>query len=36
MAIMTSILLVEDDPDIANLLDLHLSDEGYEVDIVSR
>ena len=36
MATMTSILLVEDDPDIANLLDLHLSDEGYEVDIVSE
>jgi DNA-binding response OmpR family regulator len=36
MATMTSILLVEDDPDIASLLDLHLSDEGYDVDIVTE
>lgn len=36
MATMTSILLVEDDPDIASLLDLHLSDEGYEVDVVTN
>lgn len=28
------ILLVEDDDDIANLLDLHLSDEGHRVDVV--
>ena len=28
------ILLVEDDEDIADLLDLHLSDEGHEVDCV--
>lgn len=28
------ILLVEDDDDIANLLDLHLSDEGHQVDVV--
>jgi DNA-binding response OmpR family regulator len=28
------ILLVEDDPDIADLLELHLSDEGHEVDAV--
>jgi len=28
------ILLVEDDDDIADLLDLHLSDEGYQVDVV--
>jgi DNA-binding response OmpR family regulator len=33
---MASILLVEDDPDIASLLDLHLSDEGYDVDIVTE
>lgn len=29
-----SILLVEDDADIADLLHLHLSDQGYEVDVV--
>ena len=29
-----TILLVEDDADIADLLHLHLSDEGYEVEIV--
>jgi DNA-binding response OmpR family regulator len=28
------ILLVEDDADIADLLKLHLTDEGYEVDVV--
>ena len=28
------ILLVEDDPDIADLLKLHLSDEGHAVDVV--
>jgi DNA-binding response OmpR family regulator len=28
------ILLVEDDADIADLLELHLTDEGYEVDAV--
>lgn len=28
------ILLVEDDDDIAGLLDLHLSDEGHRVDVV--
>lgn len=28
------ILLVEDDGDIADLLDLHLSDEGHRVDVV--
>jgi len=28
------ILLVEDDPDIADLLELHLSDEGHAVDVV--
>lgn len=28
------ILLVEDDDDIADLLDLHLGDEGHEVDVV--
>lgn len=32
---MKSILLVEDDPDIADLLDLHLADQGYTVDVVS-
>lgn len=35
MASAKSILLVEDDDDIADLLDLHLSDEGYDVEIVS-
>jgi two-component system, OmpR family, alkaline phosphatase synthesis response regulator PhoP len=30
-----SILLVEDDSDIADLLHLHLSDQGYEVDVVT-
>lgn len=28
------ILLVEDDPDIADLLELHLTDEGHQVDVV--
>ncbi len=28
------ILLVEDDADIADLLELHLTDEGYDVDVV--
>ncbi|PSQ89301.1 MAG: DNA-binding response regulator, partial [Bacteroidetes bacterium QH_2_63_10] len=28
------ILLVEDDDDIADLLDLHLSDEGHQVEVV--
>jgi Response regulators consisting of a CheY-like receiver domain and a winged-helix DNA-binding domain len=28
------ILLVEDDHDIADLLELHLTDEGYQVDVV--
>jgi two-component system alkaline phosphatase synthesis response regulator PhoP len=28
------ILLVEDDADIADLLELHLTDEGYQVDVV--
>lgn len=28
------ILLVEDDADIADLLELHLTDEGYEVEVV--
>lgn len=35
MASAKSILLVEDDDDIADLLDLHLSDEGHDVDVVS-
>lgn len=35
MASAKSILLVDDDDDIADLLDLHLSDEGYDVEIVS-
>jgi DNA-binding response OmpR family regulator len=30
------ILLVEDDADIADLLDLHLSDEGHTVDVVAN
>ncbi len=30
-----SILLVEDDSDIADLLHLHLTDQGYEVEVVS-
>ena len=29
------ILLVEDDDDIADLLELHLTDEGYRVDVVN-
>jgi len=28
------ILLVEDDPDIADLLELHLGDQGHDVDVV--
>ena len=35
MSTPKSILLVEDDSDIAGLLDLHLSDEGHEVEVVS-
>ncbi len=35
MAATKHILLVEDDEDIADLLELHLSDEGHEVDCVA-
>jgi DNA-binding response OmpR family regulator len=35
MAATKYILLVEDDEDIADLLELHLSDEGHEVDCVA-
>ena len=35
MAAPKYILLVEDDADIADLLELHLSDEGHEVDCVA-
>ena len=30
-----AILLVEDEPDIANLLSLHLGDLGYRIDVVA-
>ncbi|KRT71376.1 MAG: two-component response regulator, partial [Deltaproteobacteria bacterium CSP1-8] len=30
-----NVLVVEDDKDIAHLLDLHLRDEGYSVTVVS-
>ncbi|MEO0558728.1 MAG: response regulator transcription factor [Bacteroidota bacterium] len=31
---MSSLLVVEDDTDLADLLDLHLSDAGFEVEVV--
>ena len=30
-----NVLVIEDDKDIARLLDLHLKDEGYSVTVVS-
>jgi len=33
LSVSRKIIVIEDSPDIADLLSLHLSDEGYEVDV---